>query len=158
MTQTLTLILLSALTLTPCCFGEAAPVVASQAAPTVTTQEQTLLDLEKARFAAIVDARVDELDKLLDDTLVYVHSNTKVDTKEMYLAALKSGQSDYQSIDVGELRARVYGAAAVLTGTARMKVFFEGNQLNIHVRFTDVWVRRDGDWRMVSWQATRIPE
>ena len=149
MTRTLAVILLSALALSPC-LGQAAPAVASL--------EDTLINLEKTRFVAIVDARVDELDKLMDDTLVYVHSNAKVDSKATYLASLKSGEVDYLSIEPADMKARVYGDTAILNGTARVKVKTGGQESNIHLRFTTVWIERDGDWRMVTWQATRMPE
>ena len=145
----LTLLLLSALALSPC-LGQAAPAVASF--------EDILISLEKARFAAIVDARMDELDKLMDDTLVYVHSNAKVDSKATYLASLKSGEVDYLSIEPADMKARVYGDTGILNGTARIKVKSGGQESNIHLLFTTVWIQRGADWRMVSWQSTRMPE
>jgi hypothetical protein len=46
----------------------------------------------------------------------------------------------------------------VLTGIARISVQSGGNALNFGVRFTDVYVRRNGNWQMVAWQSTRLPE
>lgn len=28
---------------------------------------------------------------------------------------------------------------------------------DVALRFTNVWIRRDGRWQMVAWQSTRIP-
>jgi len=53
----------------------------------------------------------------------------------------------------------LYGDTGVLTGTSRVRVSARGQTLNLHIRFTEVWVKRDRDsWQLVAWQATRIAE
>ena len=46
----------------------------------------------------------------------------------------------------------------VLTGVARISVSSGGNAMNFGVRFTDVWANKDGNWQMVAWQSTKLPE
>jgi hypothetical protein len=45
-----------------------------------------------------------------------------------------------------------------LTGAARIRVTANGNPISFGVRFTDVYVNKDGQWQMVAWQSTRLPE
>jgi hypothetical protein len=33
-----------------------------------------------------------------------------------------------------------------------------GNPVSFRVRFTDVYVNKGGQWQMVAWQSTRLPE
>jgi hypothetical protein len=56
------------------------------------------------------------------------------------------------------LEARVFGDVAVLTGAARIRVQVKDQPLALHIRFTDVYVKRLIGWQMVAWQATRLPE
>jgi hypothetical protein len=52
----------------------------------------------------------------------------------------------------------LYGDTAVVTGKAFVVVVREGADVPIRVQFTNVWVKRAGKWRMVSWHSTRLPE
>lgn len=38
-----------------------------------------------------------------------------------------------------------------------MRAVSSGREPRADMRFTNVWVRRDGRWQMVTWQATRLP-
>jgi len=53
---------------------------------------------------------------------------------------------------------RSYGETAIVTGQSRMTVVNAGQEMKVHLRFTDVWVRRGGGWQMVAWQSTKLPE
>jgi hypothetical protein len=53
---------------------------------------------------------------------------------------------------------QVWGAdAAVLGGRVDMQGTDGGQRFRVMVRFADVWARRDGQWRVVYSQVTRVP-
>lgn len=112
---------------------------------------------EMARFAAQTTNDFKALDALLGDDLVYTHSSAAVDGKASYIESMRSGAVKYESIEPRDLKIRVYGTTAVITGEGRFKVTARGQALDNQLRFTDVWVLRDGRWQMVSWQSTRLP-
>jgi hypothetical protein len=56
------------------------------------------------------------------------------------------------------VKAQDLGDAVVLTGIARIKVMSGGKPNAFSVRFTDVWGKSGGQWQMVTWQSTRLPE
>jgi ketosteroid isomerase-like protein len=59
------------------------------------------------------------------------------------------------SIEVDQISVRAYGDAAVVTG--RTKVITGGaDPGQIMLRFTDVFIRRAGQWRVVASHATRL--
>ena len=51
---------------------------------------------------------------------------------------------------------RVYGNTAVVVGRWRARGENAGRSFDYQARFVSVWVRRDGEWRMVSDQSTPI--
>ena len=55
-----------------------------------------------------------------------------------------------------ELKVRVYGDTAVLTGTAVSKGMWKGQAFAENERFIDVWIKQQGQWRCVITQLTRI--
>jgi ketosteroid isomerase-like protein len=113
--------------------------------------------LDADRFAAMVKGDVAALDGLLADDLVYTHASGKVDSKASFLDDIKAGLLRYKVIRPEEPNLRVYGDTAVATGLAAVEVNNHGQELNMKLRYTDVWVNRGGKWQMVAWQATRLP-
>ncbi|MCH9038861.1 MAG: nuclear transport factor 2 family protein [Chloroflexi bacterium] len=119
--------------------------------------EQTLIDLDARRMKAMTDGDVATLKAILADDLSYFHSSARVDTKKSLIEGMESGATSFDSIEPADVEARVYGSSGVVTGTARFRVSTQGRKLDFGVRFTDVWVQKDGDWRMVAWQSTKLP-
>jgi len=120
--------------------------------------EQEVLDRERQRFAAMVRKDVAFLNQVLAEDLVYTHSSGNVDTKASLIDSLTSGRLVYDAAVPEGLGVRLFGDVAVLTGTAQIRVHVHAKPLDLHIRFTDVYVKRQAGWQMVAWQATRLPE
>ncbi len=112
---------------------------------------------ELQRFEAGVKVDLDLLGKLLGDDLTYTHSTGALQTKAQLLADLKSGKLQFKKIEPGDLQVRVFGATALINGTAKFSVVSNGEAKDVNLRFTDVWVNRAGRWQMVAWQSTKLP-
>jgi len=113
--------------------------------------------LESQRFDAMVRGDTAALDGLLADDLVYTHSSGKVDSKASLIDDIKAGRLRYKVIRPEDPRLGVYGDTAVATGQAAVEVNNRGQELNMKLRYIDVWVKRGGRWQMVAWQSTRLP-
>jgi len=98
------------------------------------------------------------LNTLLSDDLVYTHSSARLDTKQSLIGAMESGATVYTSVVPSDVVAQDLGDAVVLTGVARISVTSNGNPINFGVRFTDVYANKGGQWQMVAWQSTRLPD
>ena len=117
--------------------------------------EQAVRQVEDRRIKAMIDDDFATLEAILADDLTYGHSSGVVDTKAAYLEALRSGKTKYQAFDRQQSVVRVYGEAAVVTGTATLSL--RGQAAPFTLRYTVVYVLRDRQWRMVAWQSTRLP-
>ncbi|MBC7923229.1 MAG: nuclear transport factor 2 family protein [Ferruginibacter sp.] len=120
--------------------------------------EQMIRTLEERRFEAMVKKDSATMRQILADDLIYTHSNAKVDGKEALIASIVTGSTNYKSFQTEDVQVRDYGGTAVVTGLARVNVFSGGQDQNLRLRFTDVYVNRNGRWQMVAWQSTRQPE
>ena len=112
---------------------------------------------ELKRFESAVKNDLDALGKLLGDDLTYTHSTGALQTKAQLLGDLKSGKLQFKKIEPSDLLVRVFGATAIINGTAKIAVVSDGQPKDVTVRFTDAWVKRGGAWQMVAWQSTKLP-
>ena len=119
---------------------------------------QKIIDLDKKRMHAMAQKDIATLNALLADDLVYTHSSARLDTKQSLIRAMESGSTVYTAVEPSDVKAQDLGDAVVLTGVARISVMSNGNPNSFGVRFTDVYVNKGGQWQMVTWQSTRVPD
>ncbi|MDJ1481459.1 nuclear transport factor 2 family protein [Cytophagaceae bacterium YF14B1] len=118
--------------------------------------EKEVRSLEMRRFEMMVHKDTKGLSEILGEDLVYIHANGVLEKKSQFLETLDKGKTLYQSIQSEEVGIRVIGDAAVINGVATVRVWTAGQTLDMHLRYTDVYVRRNGKWQLISWQSTRI--
>jgi ketosteroid isomerase-like protein len=119
---------------------------------------QLVIDLDRQRMEAMARKDLAALDALISDDLVYTHSTARLDTKQSLLGAMESGATVYTAVAPSDVKAQDLGDTVVLTGSAHIGVLSQGRPNSFAVRFTDVWSKKSGNWRMVAWQSTRLPE
>lgn len=122
----------------------------------VRAADAPAIEADRTRFEAQVKADVAALDKLLAPELTYVHSSGVLDSKDAYIGAIKSGKTKYKSIAPEEVSARTFGDVTIVNGKATVDLVSDGQDRHLVLRYTDVWVKRDGRLQMVSWHATRL--
>ncbi len=111
---------------------------------------------ERQRFAALTAQDVAALDPLLADELLYCHSNGQVENKQQFLETVRTGRIRYESIDVHEFQARLYGEVAMGTGYITVQGKLGGQPMTLEIRYTDAYAWRAGHWQLINWQSTRI--
>lgn len=103
-------------------------------------------------------ADVAGLDKLIDPGFVLVHSDGRVQHKADYLGDLSSKSRVNGQIDNRDVVIREYGDTAVVNGVSVQSGVSNGQPWSGKFRFTRVWIRRAGDWTIVSSHSSRIAE
>jgi hypothetical protein len=119
--------------------------------------ESSVLAAQDKRFALTAGGDLDELEAMLTDDMNYTHSHSGVDTKAQFLESLRSGNVRYLSIEPEERSARVYGDAAVVQGVAHLLVKVPDRDIDVRLRFTELYVKRDGAWMLALWHSTKVP-
>lgn len=123
-----------------------------------SASEKEVRAVEEQRYKAMIGADFPTLEKVLADDLVYVHSSGVVDDKNSYFAPLRSGSVRYKKISPEDTRVRITGTLAVVTGRSSIELERDGKPQAFRLRFTAVYEKSAPGWRLVSWQATRLPE
>jgi ketosteroid isomerase-like protein len=119
--------------------------------------QEHLKKLETERAAAVVKGDADWLDKHTADDYMLISMSGQISDKAKMLEGFKSGQSKLTSDDLSDMKVRVYGNTAIVTGKADVKGMLGGQDATGQILFTRVYVKKNGTWQTVSFQQTRIP-
>ena len=120
--------------------------------------EDTVLAAQDKRAALTIAADIAALGAMMTDDLTYTHSSANVDSKASFLEAIGSGKSRYKAIAFEDRKVRLYGDVAVVSGTCRVQVTSDGRELDLKLRFTELYAKQQGAWKMALWQSTRVPD
>src|SRR5689334_5040849 len=119
--------------------------------------ESDPLAVERAFFAALVAADAKALDGLLTDDFILVDVMTGNEiAKPALLAAVAARQVKFDAIVPADPRVRLYDTAAVITGRTHMTGRVGEAPFTLSSRYTHVFVRQHGHWRLASAQGTQI--
>jgi len=112
--------------------------------------EQAIRKLDNERIQAQIHADAAALERIYAEDFIGVGPSGTVRTKPQVIADFTSGNLRFQSITTDDVRVRVYGNAAVETGLSTMNGQDKGKAVPHDTRFTRVWVKQRGRWRLVA--------
>ena len=113
--------------------------------------------LHKKKFSWMINKKYDSLDLILDSQIKFIHSNGWIQSKTEMIDDLKSGKLNYTAITIEESNTQLYNHTVVVTGKGTFKGLMPDNsEFNIHLLYTEVYVKTKKQWRLVSRQATKI--
>jgi ketosteroid isomerase-like protein len=130
----------------------------TQAQPTRGSVEQELIKLENEWADAWVRSDVAFNDRIMSDDFTWTSPSGEVWTKAQDIEEIKSGGSVIASWVLTDVKVRVYGDAAVVTGRSTVKETYKGKELSGQVRWTHTWVKRDGRWQCVAAHSSEIAQ
>jgi uncharacterized protein DUF4440 len=113
-----------------------------------------LLRLEKVWNEAHINNNADALDSLWADDLTVTVPKMKVLTKADSLAFLRSGRMKFQRYETTDVKVRVYGDSAVVTGRLFRTRTIGEKEVADDWCFTKTYIRISGKWQVVAWQAS----
>lgn len=116
-----------------------------------------VLEAEDRRYRAMLDADLGALDDLCADGLSYAHSSGVRDTKDEYLAKVRSGYYVYRRIEHPVERVEVVADSAIVVGRMTADLEVDGTPKTIDNLALAVWVRTAGRWRLLAYAPTGLP-
>ena len=139
--------------LTVACCGVG--VGASQRAP-VESDQDVLIALERGWNDAFYRKDVAFIEKLLADEFIATYDDGSQGDKAKELALAAEFNQQVESATQEDFTVKVYRDTAVVWFTLRIVGVRQGQKSELLLRYTDVWVVRDGRWQCVSTQSTRV--
>ncbi len=131
-------------------------VSAPAAAQSARSTRETLIALERGWNDAFYRRDADFIAGLLADEFVATYDDGSRGDKARELELVATFDQQVLSAVQDDFRVAVYDDTAVVWFTLRLVGIRQGQEAELTLRYTDVWVRRDGGWRCVSTHSTRV--
>jgi len=124
----------------------------------IGTEEQELLKLMNDWMNAEVKADMAFLDRFIAEDCVITDPVGAVWTKAQFLGGLKSGEGAVLTFMLDNMKARIYGDAAVVNGRMTATQRFQGKDISGQYQCTDMFIKKAGQWRCVAIHLSMIPQ
>lgn len=118
--------------------------------------EAKLIDLNNQYDSALIKNDLDALNRLYAEDFVYTNPEGKVLNKAEQIANIKASEIKLEQGSSSNVKVKVYGNTAVMTGNFIAKGNYRGNPVNINERYTVTWIKTDTSWQMVAEQANVV--
>jgi GNAT superfamily N-acetyltransferase len=128
-----------------------------ESAPEIDARE--VLTGDESFFAGLLAADHDLLGSILADDFVIIDVlSGQVARRDELLGAISSGQLRFTEVTryAEDRSVRLRDSAAVVTGRTQMVMRYQGNDVTAQSRYTHVYMRDSGRWRLMSAQGTPV--
>jgi ketosteroid isomerase-like protein len=112
------------------------------------------LHLEEQWNAAHRNGDAKTLEKLWADDLEVDVPRMPAMSKGEALAFARTGRMRFDAYDTSQIKVRLYTEMAIVTGRLRRTRLVDGARRDDDWRFTKVYIRENGAWRVVSFHAS----
>jgi len=118
--------------------------------------ETQLIQLERSWNQAEMGRDAGAIASLFDDTLVYVDYDGSLKTGAEYLRSVANPSSTPEHMYDEGMKVHVYSNAGVVSGVYRETGMAKGKPYTRRARFTDTWIKQNGQWKCVASQSTLV--
>jgi len=122
----------------------------------ITTQDVVRTHTEFNR--ALTARDFDALSKLYADDYMLVRPDGSVLSNQEVLRDLQAGGLIFTSIEIANVKVRIYGQTALLTADSRTVTSRSGKEARAHIGLVAVYVAEGGVLRLVHFQSVSLPE
>ena len=131
-------------------------VAATAHAQTDRSTRETLIELERSWNDAVYAGDVDVIERLLADEFRGTYDDGSRGDKAREVELVANFNQAVISAVQDDFRVAIYGDTAVVWFTLHLVGLRQGQEAELTLRYTDVWIRRDGRWQCVSAHSTRV--
>jgi len=129
-------------------------IVMSVAAFSQNDDKANVLAVERNAANAFTKHDVVALNSVFSDDATVISATGAVLTKQQILQAVQN----INSVTVSDMQVRIEGYTAIVTGVESETGSNDNGAYSNKMRFTDVLLKSKGVWKIISSQATVIPQ
>ena len=122
-----------------------------------TGSNQELADIQQRLAKAWMTADRAAIERIIAPDWTLTGADGRLSTRADVLRdAFETKVHRIAVIEIDDVRVRLFGDAAVVTGRTRGRGRYQDVPYDVSLRFTDVFVRRDGRWQAVASHASLL--
>ena len=119
--------------------------------------EQAVAEVNRAWADAIARGDMETLDRLFADDMILTSASGELRNKAQEMNDLRpSADIKTYFFNTDDVRVRVYGDSAVVTGHAKWRINLKGRDVDLERRYTMVLVRQKRGWRIVAQHLSHV--
>ena len=119
--------------------------------------ERTIEGLETELAAALQAVDLAALERIWAPEYQFVAPNGLAITRDAYLAMLKRRAVVYERLALQDVKVRIFGDAAAVTGRVDVRGHAMGHLVDGVDDFLTLYVKRDGRWQQAATHMLRVP-
>lgn len=120
-----------------------------------SAEDQEIIKLSKQKWQWMAEKNIEPLDNLFDGKSVFVHMGGSWE-KQREIDVIKSGGIWYKKADIHEVSVNIIDHTAILLNRIDLLAVVGGNEVTNPFIVTEVYVKRDGSWKLGSLSFTRL--
>jgi ketosteroid isomerase-like protein len=129
--------------------------VSGKAAEAPADEEQ-IRKLENDWVRALENYDREGLNRIVAPGFIFIEPDRMILNRDAYLADRSTNASDIASFEISELKARVFGNSALVTGIAKIDERRRGKHYRFGLRWKELRVKEEGNWKVLAGQATPV--
>ena len=137
------------------CIASSASAQQSKGA-TRSPDQRAVLDLEEAWAKGVVKRDAATFKRLLAPGFVYTEDD-RVQTGDQLTHDIISGTDTVTDARNEQMQTHAFDNAMIVTGWLIMQGRSGGQPFNRRYRFTDTWLKRNGQWQIIAAQDYLVP-
>ena len=122
------------------------------------SDQDVLIGLERSWNDAMYEKNLAFIQTILADDYTATYEDGDVGDRAKELRLVAEFNQQVESAIQDDFTVRVYHDTAVVRFTLHLVGIKQGERTALDLRYSDVWVMRDGRWRCVSSQSTRVTQ
>jgi ketosteroid isomerase-like protein len=131
-------------------------VARNAAARDLRQDEAAILQVTRDACKAFVDADTRRLKEVLTEDFTLTDADGTVTTRAQEIASVETGAIRYEVFENHDMKVRVYGDSAVVTGRTTVKGTAGASAFAAEFQFTDSIIRRGDRWQFAASHISRI--
>jgi ketosteroid isomerase-like protein len=114
---------------------------------------QEIVDIDAKLNKLIIQNNADEAASFYTDDFILITSGGKIIYKNDIVAQIGSADLKLEINETTDVKVRVHGTTAVLTGVLHQKGSYKGKSFDAKLYVTDTWIKTERGWKILSGQA-----
>lgn len=131
------------------CLGST-PTFSTTQVPSRTEPGQRVIAMEHRWIDATIKGDADAFATFMADEYVAVVANGRIRDKATWVEGVRSSSMKYESVDLRNLKVRLYGETAVVTGEYTQKATSGGQDYSASGAYVTTWLKRNGRWQAIA--------